>query len=322
MRVLIVDDDAVSRRVLQVTLIKWGYEVVTATNGLEAWQILRQSNAPRLAILDWMMPGMDGVELCREIRKMEDVPYIYTLLLTGKISKEDLVEGMQAGADDYIRKPFDPEELKVRLRAGKRILDLQSELLAAKETLRHQATHDCLTGLLNRGAIFEALRNEVDRAHRRKRGLTIIAVDIDYFKKINDTYGHCVGDTVLCEAARRMTSAVRTEDAVGRYGGEEFLIILPCCDLEDRLLLAERIKGSVTDASVELPGISIHFTISMGVASYHPPDYMGASSLLQVADRFLYVAKNQGRNCIVIADEDDVPMALSPGCPQASKTYH
>lgn len=305
MKVLIVEDDAVSRRVLQVTLTKWGYHVVTAPNGLEAWQILRQSDAPRMAIVDWVMPGMDGLELCREIRKMDDVPYIYTLLLTGKGSKEDVVEGMHAGADDYIRKPFDPGELKVRLRAGKRILDLQAELVAARESLRYQATHDSLTGLLNRGAILEVLRNEVEKTTRRKVGLSLVVADVDHFKKINDTYGHVVGDAVLCEAARRMKNAVRSEDSVGRYGGEEFLIVLPGCSADQAMGLSERLKSGITDQEVELPGMSISFTISLGVANAKGRQGEDAGHLVQAADRALYQAKNRGRNSIVLAEEPE-----------------
>jgi two-component system cell cycle response regulator len=303
LKVLIVEDDAVSRRVLQVTLTKWGYHVVTASNGLEAWQILRQSDAPRLAIVDWVMPGMDGLELCREIRKMDDVPYIYTLLLTGKGSTEDVVEGMHAGADDYIRKPFDPGELKVRLRAGKRILDLQAELLAARESLRYQATHDSLTGLLNRGAILEFLRNEVEKTSRRNIDLSLIVADVDHFKQINDTYGHIVGDAVLCEAGRRMKNAVRSDDSVGRYGGEEFLIVLPGCSADQAMGLSERLKSDISGQAVELPGMSITFTISFGLASAKCRQGEDAGRLVQAADRALYQAKNRGRNCIVLAEE-------------------
>lgn len=227
MRVLIADDDDVMRHILEASLTKWGYETVVARNGLEAWRILQANDAPRLAILDWIMPGMDGLEVCREIRKAEDTPYIYLLLLTAKHKREDVIAGMDAGADDYISKPFDPQELKVRLRAGRRILDLQAELVAARESLRYQATHDGLTGLLNRSAVLDTLRNELERANRQSIPLCLMLADFDHFKAINDTYGHTIGDAVLCEAARRMRSSIRTYDCVGRYGGEEFVFILP-----------------------------------------------------------------------------------------------
>ena len=257
MKVLIADDDDVLRHILQTQLTKWGYDVVEARNGLEAWRLLHGNDAPKLAILDWIMPGMDGVEVCKEIRKREDHPYIYLLLLTAKHKKEDVIAGMEAGADDYIAKPFEPQELKVRLRAGRRILDLQAELLSARETLRYQATHDCLTGLLNRSATIEALRSELDRASRQGSPVCLMLGDIDHFKIVNDTYGHTVGDAVLCEAAQRMRSSLRTYDSVGRYGGEEFLFVLPGCDVQNARNQAERILAAITSQPIELPRVAI-----------------------------------------------------------------
>jgi diguanylate cyclase (GGDEF)-like protein len=302
MRILVADDDDVMRHILEATLVKWGYDVVVARNGLEAWRLLQGNNAPKLAILDWIMPGMDGVEVCREIRKREDRPYTYMLLLTAKHKKEDVIAGMEAGADDYIPKPFDPQELKVRLRAGRRILDLQAELLATRESLRYQATHDGLTGLLNRTAVLEALRNELERANRQLMPLCLMLIDLDLFKNINDTYGHGIGDAVLCEAARRMRSAVRIYDSVGRYGGEEFLFILPGCDAENAKKQAERLKACVTSNAIELPRISVSITISIGVVVTYNAFVEDLDALIQAADDSLYKAKLQGRDRIVFAD--------------------
>jgi diguanylate cyclase (GGDEF)-like protein len=307
-KILIADDDDVLRHILQATLAKWGYEVVLSRTGLEAWQILEGSDAPKLAILDWIMPGMDGVEVCREIRKRVHEPYIYILLLTAKDRKEDVVAGMDAGADDYLAKPFDPEELKVRLRAGRRILDLQSELLAARERLHYQATHDSLTGLLNRAAALEALRNELERASRQDLVLSVILADVDHFKQINDTYGHAVGDAVLCEAARRMKSSVRVYDTVGRYGGEEFLFILPGCSGADAVMQADRLRACITEHPIELPRLTIPFTLSMGVVvrAGDVPDDLDA--LIQEADAALYQAKILGRNRVVRSGSRETPL--------------
>jgi diguanylate cyclase (GGDEF)-like protein len=312
MRVLIADDDDVLRHILESTLTKWGYEIAVARNGLEAWRLLQVNDAPRLAILDWIMPGMDGVELCREIRKWEDRPYIYILLLTAKHRKEDVIAGMEAGADDYIFKPFDPQELKVRLRAGRRILDLQAELLSARETLRYQATHDGMTGLLNRTAALDTLRNELERANRQNVPLCLMLADFDHFKDINDSHGHTIGDAVLCEAARRMRSAVRKYDSVGRYGGEEFLFILPGCDSADARNQAERLQACVTNEPVLVPRGTISFTISIGVVVKYNVTVGDLDALIQTADAALYEAKLAGRNRVVVSGTSAPVLKAAP----------
>jgi diguanylate cyclase (GGDEF)-like protein len=313
MRVLIADDDDVLRHILEATLAKWGYDVVVARNGLEAWRLLQGSDAPKLAILDWIMPGMDGVEVCREIRRGEDRPYIYVLLLTAKHKKEDVIAGLEAGADDYIAKPFDPQELRVRLRTGRRILDLQAELVSARETLRYQATHDGLTGLLNRSAALDALRNELERATRQGAPLCLMLADVDHFKEVNDTYGHMVGDAVLCEAGRRMRSSVRSHDSVGRYGGEEFIFILPGCDGDNARNMAQRLQACVTSQPVELPRLTISFTISTGVVVKYNAVVEDLDSLIQAADTALYEAKVKGRNRFVLSERTEA--SLKPVLP-------
>ena len=190
----------------------------------------QQELPPQMLILDWVMPKIDGVELCRRIRARNRAPYQYILLVTAKDDKQDKISGLEAGADDYLTKPFDRSELHARLRAGRRILALQDDLIQAREGLRFQATHDVLTGNLNRGAILDLLRRELERAVRSQSAAGILLLDLDHFKKINDTYGHLTGDRVLKEVAQRIRGAVRSYDAVGRYGGEEFLVVLPGCD--------------------------------------------------------------------------------------------
>lgn len=296
MRVLAAEDNPVFQSMLRSMLTKWGYEAVIARDGMAAWQILQSPDSPQLAILDWMMPGIDGVELCRRVRAANREPYIYILLLTARTESQDLVEGMDAGADDYLTKPFNAHELRVRLRAGSRILDLQEALLEAREALREQATHDSLTGLLNRGAILEALRNELSRTSREVQPVALFVVDLDRFKLINDTYGHMAGDAVLREASKRMKSAVRRYDAIGRYGGEEFLIVLPGCDGDEASAQAERIRQALAASPFVFGTQSIPVTCSIGVSYRVRPVMSDADPLIREGDLALYLAKDHGRN--------------------------
>lgn len=299
MKILAAEDNPIFQTMLRSMLTKWGYEVITAGNGNEAWQYLQSEEAPRLAILDWMMPGLDGVEVCRRIRGAGREPYTYVLLLTARTDSHDLVEGMEAGADDYLTKPFNTLELRARLRAGRRIVELQEQLLIAREALREQATHDGLTGLLNRSAILEVLETEWVRSHREKHAVSVLMVDLDHFKRVNDRHGHQAGDVVLCESAARMRSAVRRYDSLGRYGGEEFLVVLPGCDMAGALSHAERLRIALDSEPFSIAGQGISVTCSIGCAS-HPEDAVAsAEELVCAADAALYAAKNQGRNRIL-----------------------
>jgi PleD family two-component response regulator len=217
MRILIAEDDAVTRWILATTLQKWGHETVVTRDGDQAWKALQCEDAPHLAILDWMMPGMDGVDVCRRLRTLDKNICPYVLLLTGKNQKKDLLKGFDAGADDYVSKPFDPDELNARIRAGERIVNLQIESLAARDALRKLATYDYLTGLLNRAAILAELQRECERASRVDVPVNVVMVDVDHFKHVNDTYGHTFGDKVLAELAKRMVSEVRSYESIGRY---------------------------------------------------------------------------------------------------------
>lgn len=296
MKVLVADDEPVSLRLLESSLRRWGYGVVVADNGLEAAQILLSPDAPKLAVLDWQMPGMDGAQLCREIRRQKPEPYTYILMLTSKRDHKDMVVGLEAGADDYVMKPFEPEEMKLRLRTGKRILYLQDQLISAREALRDRATRDQLTGLWNRAAILELLGNELNRARREGAPLAVTFADIDHFKQINDTFGHAVGDEVLRKVAQAMRDCVRRYDSVGRYGGEEFLALLPGCDQANAMGHAERLRAAVAAVTIETPTAAIHPTISLGVTVWDKNSNPDESRLIHTADLALYCAKNAGRN--------------------------
>ena len=214
---------------MQRILQKSGYDVVTADNGARALEELSREDGPRLALLDWMMPELDGPEVCRRVRSRHGQPYVYITLLTSKLSNDDVVAGLEAGSDDYLTKPCSFEELKARLRTGQRVLDLEDTLVEAREEMRFKATHDVLTGLWNRGAILALLETELNRNVRERTPLSIVLCDVDHFKQVNDVHGHLAGDDILRQVAIRLQSSVRSFDAVGRYGGEEFLLLLKGC---------------------------------------------------------------------------------------------
>ena len=299
MKILIADDAPISRRLLEVTLTHEGYQVVLASDGAEALHILDQEDSPRLVILDWMMPKANGPEICRTIRKQTRKHYVYFILLSAKGEQSEVNEGLGAGADDYIIKPFDLSELKARVRSGQRIIELEEQLLSARELLQLQATHDSLTGLLNRAAILEILQKELARASREGTAVSIIVADLDHFKNVNDIYGHQAGDAVLVEAAQRMQASLRKYDAIGRCGGEEFLIVSPECSAGGVAEQAERLRQSVSAGPVQCVHGTIPVTVSFGVATT-TGKLVQADQLLRSADEALYMAKKKGRNRVEV----------------------
>ena len=295
MKVLIADDSAMSRALLRSTLQRLGYDVVVAEDGQQAWAILSGEEPPPVAILDWVMPGLTGIEVCRKVRETRREPYTYILLLTSKNTTEETVEGMESGADDYIVKPFHEHELQVRLRAGKRIIDLQMDLLNAREELRERAEKDLLTLLPNRSAIQTILDQELARCQRDNRSVGVVVLDLDHFKSINDTYGHFAGDAVLRETAQRFRANMRPYDRIGRYGGEEFLVVLPNSDLEQAAHQADRMRLILCQKPMYVDGKELTVTASFGVTASDgvertPDEYV------RVADEALYLSKNGGRN--------------------------
>lgn len=298
MKILIAEDEPVSRRLLEASLLEWGYDVVIASDGREALDILQAAYSPSLVISDWMMPGMDGLTLCREIRRMDITGYIYVILLTAKDAKKDVIEGLEAGADDFLTKPFNREELKYRTRIGKRIINLERRILELANT-------DGLTGVLNRRAFMERMAWEAARSCRDKTPLSFILTDIDHFKDVNDTYGHQAGDMVLQRFAEMLSASVRPYDFMGRYGGEAFMVCLPGADLSQAESIAERMRASTESTGIMLPegSQSILITASFGTASFTGAPLDTIELFIKRADDALYRAKHEGRNRVCVAHE-------------------
>jgi two-component system cell cycle response regulator len=293
MKILLVEDSYIDRRKLGGYLTDWGLEHIGVGSGTEAIKLLEAADPPDLALLDWMLPGLDGIDILRRIRKINEGKYIYTVMLTAKNQKQDRLIAMEAGADDYLSKPIDPAELRSRIMVGKRILELQ-------QSLRFAATHDFLTNLLNRSETLATLDREFARGDREGKPTTVILADIDHFKRVNDTLGHAAGDEVLKEVARRLKVDLRPYDVVGRYGGEEFLTILPGCSLTAGARRADGIRKLVGKDPINTPFGTASVTISMGVTSTCSSQSRSVDEFLRDADVSLYAAKKNGRNRVEI----------------------
>lgn len=294
MNVLIADDEPVSRRLLEILLKKWGYNVTVAADGEEAWYAFQNGASTRIAILDWMMPGMDGIQVCQKIRQQEGRLPTYVLLLTAKQATEDANGKFESVADDYLAKPYAAEELKARLRAAKRILALEDQLQTAQDAIKIETTHDPLTGLWNRSSILEILHREVLRAQRQNSSLAVLMVDVDRLKEVNHAHGHLAGDAVLREVARRIRGSIRLYDSMGRYGGGQFVIVSPSCDSAGALSQAHRICSKVCDDTVKTFEGNFPVTISLGVAVSGGKRQV--HELISAADAALAEAKRAGCN--------------------------
>lgn len=300
--ILIAEDDAVTRMLLKKTLIKEGHEVVSVENGRKAFDLFEKSFFP-IVLTDWMMPEMDGLELCRVIRQKENPGYVFIVLLTGQDSQDDIITGLKAGADEYLTKPFNRAELIARLNTGRRFLEQERALRKANEEIRILSITDPLTGCSNRGCLNTRLPQEILRAARYHRPLSIVMCDIDHFKKVNDTYGHQPGDMVLKEFSKRINDSIRDNvDMLARYGGEEFLVTLPETDLDGALNMAERLRRVISEKKFAIGTKKIKITASFGVAGFDSDNagsQISFDTLINLADKCLYRAKTDGRNRVV-----------------------
>lgn len=293
--VAVVDDDPAIRRLVRLLLRRSGYDVLECTTGEEALTLLNGTPWD-LAILDRRLPDIDGAMLCRDLKANPEFRNRYIIMLTGETEQEDKVEGLELGADDYITKPFEHGELLARIRAGKRIVDLQKELLETNRRLALLSITDGLTGLYNHRHFQDELARAYEESMRYQRPLSLAMLDIDFFKKTNDTFGHAAGDEVLKSVAKIFLSSIRTSDLAARYGGEEFAVMMPETDETDALLFAEKIRSMVEETEINTSAGAIRATVSIGVATIPRSRVKSARELIQVSDRALYRAKKSGRN--------------------------
>ena len=300
-RVLIAEHDTVTRLILKHWIQRWGYQIVVVDNGIDAWDLMQQTRPPEVVILDWDLPGINGIELCRKLRDASRSYYHYLLMVTSRTDEADLVHALETGADDCVGKPFGESELKARLLVASRILALQNELIYAREELRAQSMRDGLTGLWNRTAFLDLFQRELARAERSGSQTGLLLLDLDNFKQINDKFGHPAGDLVLKETASRLRHNVRSYDFVGRYGGEEFFIAFPGSGRELLCDRAEAIRQAICSEPVHLPQGDVPITLSIG-AVVAVAGEKSVSQALEVADVGLYKAKDSGRNRSVFCD--------------------
>jgi diguanylate cyclase (GGDEF)-like protein len=296
---LIADDDVVSSKILEKNLKNWGYKVIIAKDGQEAWKIL-QKRKIKLAILDWMMPKIDGIEICQKLRSNHRKHYTYIILLTSKDQKKDIIKGLNSGADDYIKKPFEIQELQARLKTGKRVIELEEKLIKAKKEFEKLANKDGLTDLWNRRHMLEILEKEIHRSQREKQPVATIMVDIDKFKHINDSFGHNVGDQVLLEISKRLRCCIRDYDEIGRYGGDELLIVLTNRNLKNAAIVAERLRKTISDKKIQTYKGLLDVSISLGVASSEKQIKYTSDCMILASDNALLEAKEKGRNRVCI----------------------
>jgi two-component system cell cycle response regulator len=297
MKILIAEDDYISCKALENNLKEWGYDVITARDGNQAWE-LAKANDIRLAILDWNMPGIDGIELSQKIRNeylKEDSKYIYIILLTGRGGQSDIIRGLSTGADDYMTKPYSFVELKYRVQNGERIIKNEDKRIRL-------ASLDNLTKLWNRNKIFDFLDTELKRGERENTPTGVVMIDIDHFKRINDRYGHLIGDEVLVEVADRLKNAIRPYDRIGRYGGDEIFVVLPNCGNKEAKTISKRLYDSVTKKKIATEVGSLKINISVGCVSNEKLPHASKMELIQASDKALLSAKKKGRDRIILSN--------------------
>jgi diguanylate cyclase (GGDEF)-like protein len=295
MKVLVADDDKVTRVALERHLGKWGHQVVQAQDGLEAWKILNRRDPPKLAILDWMMPEIEGVEICQRLNLDAAAPFIYKILLTVKREKEDIVDALDGGAHDFLSKPVHTSELRSRVAVGVRLVEAEEKLQNYAKEMEKSAVTDYLTGGYNRRYFIRQTEEELKRFSRYGGSFSVLILDIDHFKKINDTYSHLAGDVALKKLTRAVENTLRENDLAARFGGEEFAVFLPETNRKGAFELAERLRNAVQNMSVTFENRTFGFTVSIGLATVKKKD-VKIEQVLARADKALYTAKENGRN--------------------------
>ena len=313
MKILIADDASTMRHLLLSGLSRSGYEVDVAASGDHAWSVLQRPEAPEIAILDWMMPGITGIEICQKLRERTERnngPYVYVIMLTGLDAASDMAAGLNAGADDYMTKPFKPAELSARLRNAERILALQRDLLVAQTELRAAAQRDPLTSLANRRAIRTCLDDALAQAQRQQQSLGVMLLDIDDLKMLNDTWGEAEGDVVLQRVATRLTESIGPDDSVGRFAAGRFMIVVPACNMYETVMLAERIRKSLCDTPIDAGCGPIPISASVGVSAGLPEPDQVAKPLIEAAQRALHRAKAAGGNRVYLAASDSQAVVI------------
>lgn len=326
-RIIVAEDDGITRKLLVRQIGNAGYEVIACADGRAAFEAISHAGEGIL-IADWGMPEMDGVELCqaiRELQSMKAIRSVHIILLTANSDHNDVVRGLEAGADDYLTKPYRAPELLARIRSGERNLRLQRDLFSKQleiqkanaalvvlnEKLEKLASNDTLTGLYNRRVLFVRFKELWAHSDRGNVPLSCIMLDIDYFKRINDTFGHHAGDVVLTHVAKLLRSCVRPYDVCARFGGEEFVVICPGADLEGATQVAERVRQQVAETSVTVEDNTLRVTTSVGVAT-REPQHASPDTLISVADAMLYQAKAAGRNQVWLMSAQGQPTCYTP----------
>lgn len=301
MKILVADDDFIAQKMIRKILEDLGHDVLVADDGLCAWEII-QTEKVRMVITDWMMPIMDGLELCRTIRENQTDGYIFIFMLTTINESSGIIKGLEAGADDYLTKPFSRAEFAARLKTGLRILDLESSLQKANEKVLRLSLTDPLTECYNKRYLFDQLPKEIRKIRRCPRPLSIIMCDIDHFKRVNDTYGHPTGDRVLKEFSRRISASIREDfDWLARFGGEEFLVVLPETPMDEAVILGERLRCRIAETLFDMEGTFLSITASFGITGVEATDQnatLSAEDLIKMADGLLYRSKRDGRDRI------------------------
>jgi len=300
-RILIAEDETVSRRVLKMTLESWGHEVIEARDGAVALQILQNDSPPKLAILDLSMPEMDGIKVCKQVRQNSSATPTYIILLTANTRKELIVTGLEAGADDYVTKPFDTDELHARVKVGMRMVDLQmslaqrvAELELAQESLRNLSLTDDLTGLYNRRGFFALAKQQLNSARREGRHASLVYIDMDGLKRLNDTHGHEIGSRVIQEVGDILRETFRSSDLIARIGGDEFVVFETSNDQIDEGTDVQRLQDNVTRHNAQ-QARDYEISLSIGVASMDSDSSMTLEELLKNGDKTMYQQKRSKR---------------------------